>query len=121
MEVEKKGGSEATTSDGRVCLAQAVRECYEGVGMRQTQVAARTGLLQSQISRYSSGKDRPALEIIRTIEEACGRRKGWVLARAGFVDIPSTLPQMILMDPSLSHEAQVVLLASYRALSGKGE
>lgn len=116
---------EMTTNDR---LAAAIRECYEGVGdrrdgtaIRQVDVAERVGLLQGQLSKYVSGSVRPPLEMINAIEAACGRPKGWILIRAGYVDLPRTVPEVVLTDVDLSHASAVALLTLYRGLVAGGE
>jgi hypothetical protein len=101
--------------------------------LRQTDVVERvdTGgnpelgrdfVTQPKLSRWSTGRDRPPLDVLPVIEFVCERPIGSILHAAGYVrDVVPTVPFAIEMDPSLSPEAKRMLLASYRAMRNESE
>ena len=109
-------------------LPRALRACYNGAGLRQTDVVERVQdggnadlgrdfVTQPKLSRWSTGRDRPPLDVLPVIEFVCERPIGSILQAAGYVrDVVPTVPFAIEMDASLSPEAKRMLLASYEAL-----
>jgi hypothetical protein len=109
-------------------LSRALRACYNGAGLRQTDVVERVEnsgnpeigrdfVTQPKLSRWSTGRDRPPLDVLPVIESVCERPIGSILHAAGYVrDVVPTVPFAIEMDPSLSPEAKRMLLASYEAM-----
>ena len=109
-------------------LPRALRACYNGAGLRQVDIVERVQrsgnpelpkdfVTQPKLSRWSTGRDRPPLDVLPVIEFVCERPIGTILHAAGYVrDIVPTVPYAIEMDPSLSPEAKRMLLASYEAL-----
>lgn len=46
---------------------------------------------QPTVSKWERDEQRPSLEQIAAVEEACGRPRGFVLIAAGFVELPASL------------------------------
>jgi hypothetical protein len=109
-------------------LPRALRACYNGAGLRQTDVVERVQesgnpeigrdfVTQPKLSRWSTGPDRPPLDVLPVIEFVCERPIGSILHAAGYVgDLVPSVRLAVEMDPSLSPEAKRMLLASYEAL-----
>jgi hypothetical protein len=112
-------------------LPRALRACYNGAGLRQTDVVERVQesgnpeiprdfVTQPKLSRWSTGRDRPPLDALPVLEFVCGRPIGSILQAAGYVkDVVPTVAYAIEMDPTLSPEAKRMLLASYDAMRGE--
>lgn len=98
-------------------LYVAIRECWEGVGVRQVDVADRIGRTQTQVSKYGLGQVQPDVDIILAIEKACGRPAGWILNAAGYIATTSSVPEAVAMDASLSVEGQRAVLAVYETFA----
>jgi hypothetical protein len=72
---------------------------------------------QPKLSRWSTGRDRPPLDVLPVVEYVCEQPIGSILHAAGYVaDVVPSVPHAIAMDPALSPEAKRMLLASYEAL-----
>jgi hypothetical protein len=109
-------------------LPRALRACYNGAGLRQVDVVERVQqannpdipadfVSQPKLSRWSTGRDRPPLDVLPVIEFVCERPTGSILHAAGYVaDVVPSVTHAIEMDPALSPEAKRMLLASYEAL-----
>jgi hypothetical protein len=109
-------------------LSRALRSCYNNAGLRQTDVVERVQgggnpdlgrdfVTQPKLSRWSTARDRPPLDVLPVIEFVCERPVGSILHAAGYVqDVVPTVKYAIEMDPSLSPEAKRMLLASYEAM-----
>lgn len=99
-------------------VADAVRELYAAAGLSQTELAERVGMDQTTVSRLARGVRPPTTIELVELEHAAGRPRGWVLARAGllevdrFVDVESA----IVGDPELGEAGRVALLAAYRGM-----
>ena len=92
----------------------AIRSVYSG-RFTQTQLAARLGVAQNTISRWSTGDVEPSLEDIARIEDACGVPRGYVLRSAGYVADSRSTEEMIAADTRLDQGQRELLLAAYRA------
>jgi hypothetical protein len=109
-------------------LGRALRACYNGAGLRQVDVVERVSrsgnpdiphdfVTQPKLSRWSTGRDRPPLDVLPVVEHVCERPIGSILHAAGYVaDVVPSVPHAIEMDPALTPEAKRMLLASYDAL-----
>ena len=81
-------------------------------GDTQTTIAARlagAGLAvdQTKVSRWLRGATDPRLAELPTIEDAYGKPRGWILARAGFVEMPGVEPVKQPDAPSATLEQRV--------------
>lgn len=81
--------------------------------MTQDELAAATGIDQGTISRWERGQGQPGLDQIRQIEDAAGRRRGFVLIAAGYVSVPATPRAMIETDAELENGYRVLVLSAY--------
>jgi hypothetical protein len=109
-------------------LPRALRACYNGAGLRQVDVVERVQdsgnpqipadfVSQPKLSRWSTGRDRPPLDVLPVIEFVCERPIGSILHAAGYVgDVVPSVEHAIEMDPTLSPEAKRMMLASYAAM-----
>lgn len=93
-------------------LGQAVARALSG--HRQVDVAERLGVSQNSISRWKTGDQRPALDQIAALEEACGRPRGFVLRLAGYVDDVVDVETAISADPELDDIGRGVVRSAYR-------
>jgi transcriptional regulator with XRE-family HTH domain len=95
-----------------VLLSEAIRACYAD-RLTQDQLAEATGIPQSTISRLARGDTEPRLDVLKRIEEACGRPAGWIVIQAGYVADVKTVPEAIAVDPALvdDHARRSVLKA----------
>jgi plasmid maintenance system antidote protein VapI len=82
----------------------------------QTELADLLGVGQSNISKWMRGVTRPSLDDIVRLEKVCGRRRGFILKAAGYVDeaVPSTA-EAIENDPRLDDLGRRIVLATYEA------
>lgn len=109
----------------KVAVQRAFRDCYEGVGFTQDQLADATGIPQPTISRYARGASVPDVIDVAMVEDACDakaqtsggtlqrRPRGWVAAQAGLAIEVTTVPQAIAMDPNLSDIQRKILTGMY--------
>lgn len=93
---------------------EAIRSAYSG-RFTQVELAARLGVAQNTVSRWSTGDIEPSLDDIVRIEDACGVPRGMVLRTAGYVVDPQTADEMIAQDARLDPTQRELLLAAYRA------
>jgi hypothetical protein len=110
-------------------LSRALRACYNGAGLRQIDVVERVSrsdnpdiptdlVTQPKLSRWSTGRDRPPLDVLPIVEHVCEQPIGSILHTAGYLtDVVPSVPHAISMDPNLSPQAKRMLLASYNALT----
>lgn len=96
-------------------LHEAIRQAYTG-RLRQIDLAERLGVDQTAISRWARGANRPQLEELAAIEEACGRPRGYILRLAGFVDEIVDVESAVAADPRLNDEGRRTVLITYRAV-----
>lgn len=82
-------------------IGQAIRATYEAAGLSQVALAERLGFDQPRISRYVRDVDRPGLDILVAIDEACGVERGHVLRRAGYVEAATDVRTAIRADTVL--------------------
>lgn len=83
--------------------------------------AKRMSFTQTKLSKWVTGDDRPPLEALPVIERAAGRKRGWILIAAGYVeDAAPTVPDAAAMDPRLSPDKVSLLLTLYEALVQHG-
>ena len=90
-------------------LSEAVRAAIQD--HLQTDIAEKTGMSQSQISRFSTGGTPPSLDQIVAIEDAAGRPRGFILRAAGYVADTLTIEDAIDADPTLTDENRRILHA----------
>lgn len=82
----------------------------------QTELAEQLDVGQSNISKWMRGVTRPSLDDLVRLEEVCGRRRGFILKAAGYIEesAPSTA-EAIQNDPRLDDLGRRIVLASYEA------
>ena len=93
---------------------EAIRSVYGG-RFTQVELAARLGVAQNTVSRWSTGDIEPSLDDIARIEDVCGVPRGLVLRTAGYVVESQTPEEMIAHDGRLDPTQRELLLAAYRA------
>lgn len=82
--------------DAGVTLGAAIRTARGRV--TQQELANRLDISQSRISKWEQNTHRPSLEEIRNVEDVLSRPRGFVLIRAGYVDLPQTLEEVLAVD-----------------------
>lgn len=102
-------------SEPPVEVWQALRKCYEG-RCTQAEIATAIGVTQGQVSAWMTGRERPTIDRILQVEEACGRPRGFVVVNSGLVDDHPTVEQAIDMDGLLTDDDRDMLKAAYEAL-----
>ena len=104
-----QAGSNPTGSE----LGAAIRSLYQG-RFTQAELAARLGVAQNTVSRWSTGAVEPSLDDIARIEYLCEVPRGSVLRSAGYVIDLRTVEEMIDADDNLTTEQRALLLTAYR-------
>jgi len=94
-------------------LGAAIRSAYLG-RFTQAELAARLGVAQNTISRWSTGAVEPSLDDIARLEDVCEVERGSVLRSAGYVIDMRTTEQMIDNDANLTAAQREAILAVYR-------
>jgi transcriptional regulator with XRE-family HTH domain len=92
----------------------AIRSVYAG-RYTQVELAARLGVAQNTVSRWSTGDIEPSLDDIARIEDLCDVPRGVILRRAGYVVEPRTADEMIAHDARLTPGQRDLVVAAYRA------
>lgn len=96
-------------------LTRAIRDCYEGKGIGQVQLAELSGIPQQTISRLARGETAPRLPQLAAIESACGRPRGWIVVQAGFGPDVQSVADAVAMDPDLDDDGREAVLLAYEA------
>lgn len=99
--------------DLTAAFAEAVRQ-LERLGVQRKDLAARLGVEPSTVSRYVTGKLSVPLELLPAIDVMCGKRKGYVLRLAGFVDDEMSTEEAISSDPALTETGRATVASYYR-------
>lgn len=104
-------------------LTESLRSCYKGAvvngrAVRQEDIAEALGVRQSMVSKWMTGSVVPDVYTINAIERACERPLGWVLIKAGLVELPQSTRAAIAVDPLLDDHARRVILAAYDGIVG---
>lgn len=94
-------------------IGQAIRATYQAAGLSQVALAERLGVDQPRISRYVRDIDRPPLEVLVAIDEACNVERGHVLRRAGFVEKANDVRSAIRADLDLDEDHKASLIDLY--------
>lgn len=100
-------------------ICAAIRAGRETAGLTQDEVAQRVeGLTQKRMSTFENGRE-PQLDMIAALEEAIdpGRRRGWLLRAAGYVEDATTLERMIDSDPRLDARDRDTLKTLLRSIT----
>src|SRR4051794_23476468 len=97
-------------------VPRAIRACYEG-RLKQDELAERSGIPQQTISRLAVGESSPKFWHLIAIEDACERPRGWILVQAGLVDLPTSVPEAVAMDPKLDDGQRRIVLDVYRGFT----
>jgi len=92
---------------------EAIRSVYAG-RFTQVELAARLGVAQNTVSRWSTGDIEPSLDDIARIEDLCDVPRGVILRRAGYVVDARTADEMIAQDVRLDAAQRDLVLAAYR-------
>lgn len=94
-----------------VTIGEALRAARGAI--TQKVVAAAIDVEQGTISRWESDDTRPTLEQLTAFEQATDRPKGFCLIAAGYVEVPTSVPEAAAMDSSLEHDWRDMVLQSY--------
>lgn len=95
-------------------LGRALKAARGKTGQRElSETAFGTPSRQGAISRWEHNVERPSLEEIAAIEGATGRPRGWILIRAGYVDLPTDTRSAIEADPALDDARRPLVLLAY--------
>lgn len=83
----------------------------------QAQLAEKTGIRQTQISRFENehAGSEPSLDQLAALEDAMGVERGTVLTVAGYIREAATADRVLFTDPTLEPELVDVVLDAYRA------
>lgn len=87
--------------------------------MTQGDLAQALGTDQPVISKWERGERRPSLEELHAIEQATGRRRGFILITAGCVDDVVTVNDAIDVAPIKDH-AKTYLKSMYEQALREG-
>lgn len=100
-------------------ICAAIRAARETAGLTQRELAERLTESQEQVSNWELRRE-PRLSTVARLEEAIdsGRRRGWLLRQAGYVEDASTLEEMIDSDPRLDPRARGILRAFLAPVTG---
>ena len=86
------------------------------------ELAERTNVSNAYLSQLERGVHEPSLSVLRSIANALGLPLGWLLARAGVLDIAEEggppareTESAILADPALTEPQRIALLSVYRS------
>lgn len=71
---------------------------------------------QTTLSSYERGETVPTVVMAAAIELACDRPLGWIAAQAGLVAELLTVPDAVTMDPMLTDDGRVDVLAVYESV-----
>lgn len=108
------------TTAPKVALGQAIQAARNDAGLSQVALAEAIGIDQPRLSRYIRGIDLVPYELLPLIDKACGRRLGFVLERAGFVDREIDLETAIETVPDVIDEVdRSALLGLYRVFKAR--
>lgn len=100
-------------------LSVAFRRAYEGAGLSQQALGEILGIDQSLISKYARGAVEPPLELLPSVDQACGQPLGYVLRLAGFVSDEVGLETAIDADPDLDAADKGAMHLMLKTLRGR--
>lgn len=88
-----------------MAMAQALSDLF--AGRTQAEIAAHLSaagfpIEQTKVSRWVRGATEPRLDEVAAVEQAMGRPRGWLLARAGYAELPGVEP---VTPPAAAHAA----------------
>jgi transcriptional regulator with XRE-family HTH domain len=106
-------GFEPPTLPSAKDRGEAIRSVYAG-RFTQVELAARLGVAQNTVSRWSTGDIEPSLDDIARIEDLCGVPRGVILRTAGYVVDPQTADEMIAHDVRLDPAQRDLVLSAFR-------
>lgn len=107
------GDTGGRISAPKVKLGAAIRQARDQ--MTQETLADAIGVDQPSVSRWERDEQRPSLEHLVAVEDATGRRRGFILIAAGLVDATPSVEAAIALDPALDDEQRGFVLHAYRA------
>lgn len=95
----------------------AFTEAYKAAGLRQSDVAEALGVDPAAVSRWSRGLQRIDLEYFPLIDDLCGKKRGYLLKKAGYVDDGSCdVLTAIDLDPRLDERGRRLMSTQYEVL-----
>lgn len=99
-------------------MGAVITAAYKRAGLTQKQLAEATGVDQSTISAWASGKSWPSVWALPIIERLCEQRLGYFLKSLdGFIDERIDVEAAINRDPDLDDASSGALVMSYRAFA----
>jgi transcriptional regulator with XRE-family HTH domain len=81
--------------DVAVTLGPAIRRARGRTTQQQLAELLETD--QGRISKWERGHHRPTLEEIRSVERALGRPDGFILFEAGYLTLPTTIEETVVL------------------------
>ena len=99
-------------------LGLACKDAREHAGLNQTELAAlHEDVQQSHISRMEKGVVLPSLMSMLRIEKLCGLPPGWILNRAGVIELGNTSTEVAIdLDQRLDGRGRRIMRATLAEL-----
>jgi hypothetical protein len=95
-------------------LSAALIEIEKISGKDRKAVAAELGVDVSTVGRWATGERSVPIEMLPAIDSLCGKRKGYVLRLAGYVDDDLSIEDAIESAPELTETGRSTVLSYYR-------
>jgi transcriptional regulator with XRE-family HTH domain len=114
-------GKNAEDHEGSHPIQSALCQLRVEAGLTQSDLAAKAGCHQTDISRWEgaqsgAGNSRmPNIDTVRKLETAMGFPAGTILRMAGYVEEWTSAEQLIMGDPALDEIARMSVRATYAA------
>ena len=102
-------GKPAETSP--MSIPDAIRTALRG--RTQESVAEAMGVTQPTISKWVRAETTPSFDQLASLEDACGRPRGFVLQLAGYVRCPTDARTALAADPGLDDDGRGILVDLY--------
>jgi hypothetical protein len=104
-------------------LIAALARCFEmprpddpSRKITQGYLAERIGVPPVEVSLWVNRKKPLPIDLVPRIDDACGKRRGWLLTDAGFVELPDSPEAAIAVDPRLDEEYRSRLVLMYEGV-----
>lgn len=110
----------AVTTDARTRLGDALGRILDRVGVKQAELARRTGIPAGRISQWVSGDKLILYPEIEQVEDALEVARGSILAEAGYVEPAASVMRGIAEDPDLEPFDRQYLVDVYDAARRRG-